>query len=133
MEGQLFLAIGVGLSLLLFLIIRLRIPAFISLLIASIVTGILSGLDGVEIIDTIIKGMGETLGFVATVVGLGAIFGGILEKTNSAKIIANRLLGLTGEKRASWGLMLTGLIVAIPVFFDVGIIILYPIVFALHK
>ena len=126
-------AVIIGIVVLLLLLLRLKIPAFISLLIASIVTGLLAGLDGEAIIKTIQSGMGGTLGFVATVVGLGAIFGGILEKTNSANIIAQQLLSITGVKRAPLAMMITGFFVAIPVFFDVGFIILFPILHALHK
>ena len=133
MDIGIFGAVIIGIVVLLLLLLRMKIPAFISLLIASIVTGLLAGLDGDAIIKTIQSGMGGTLGFVATVVGLGAIFGGILEKTNSANIIAQKLLGLTGEKRAPLAMMITGFFVAIPVFFDVGFIILFPILHALHK
>jgi Gnt-I system low-affinity gluconate transporter len=126
-------AVIIGIIVLLLLLLKMKIPAFISLLIASIVTGLLAGLNGEEIIKTIQNGMGGTLGFVATVVGLGAIFGGILEKTNSANIIAQKLLGITGEKKAPLAMMITGFFVAIPVFFDVGFIILFPIIHALHK
>ncbi len=126
-------AVLIGIIVLLILLLRMKIPAFISLLIASILTGLFAGLDGEAIIKTIQNGMGGTLGFVATVVGLGAIFGGILEKTNSANIIAQKLLGLTGEKKAPLAMMITGFFVAIPVFFDVGFIILFPILHALHN
>ncbi len=110
-----------------------KIPAFIALLIASMVTAYGAGLNSSEIINLIQEGMGGTLGFVATVVGLGTLFGGILEKTNSATVIANTLLSKTGDKKASWALMLSGFLVAIPVFFDVGFIILFPIIHAIHK
>ncbi len=126
-------AVIIGIVLLLLLLLKLKIPAFISLLIASIVTGLCAGLDGEAIIKTVQSGMGGTLGFVATVVGLGAIFGGILEKTNSAKIIAQKLISVTGEKRTPLAMMITGFLVAIPVFFDVGFIILFPVLHALHK
>ena len=84
MDYQLLLAVLSGIGLLLFLILYLKIPAFISLLIASIAAGLLAGLSGPEVIDTIKEGMGSTLGFVATVVGLGAMFGAILEKSGGA-------------------------------------------------
>lgn len=128
-----FGAVIIGILVLLVLLLRIKIPAFISLLIASIVTGLLAGLDSLAIIKTVQNGMGGTLGFVATVVGLGAIFGGILEKTNSANVIAQKLLRITGEKKASLAMMVTGFLVAIPVFFDVGFIILFPILHALHQ
>jgi Gnt-I system low-affinity gluconate transporter len=78
-------------------------------------------------------GMGKTLGFVATVVGLGAIFGAILEHSGGAESLARYLLKVSGEKRASWALMLTGFFIAIPVFFDVAFIILVPIIYTLQR
>lgn len=127
------LPILLGICLLMFCILVLKLPAFLSLLVASIVTGLGCGLDSQAMIETISEGMGSTLGFVATVVGLGTIFGGILEKTNGAKAIAQTLLRKLGEKRAPTALMLTGFLVAIPVFFDVGFIILFPLILALHQ
>ncbi|MFZ1749831.1 MAG: gluconate:H+ symporter [Saprospiraceae bacterium] len=121
-----------GITLLLVLILRMKIPAFVALLIASIVTGLLAGMAPSLIMDTVKNGMASTLGFVATVVGLGAIFGGILEHTGGAKVLSSWILSLTGEKRAPLALMLTGFLVSIPVFFDVGFIILFPVIAALH-
>lgn len=131
--SSLLLAVVLGVALLLILILRLRLPAFIALLISSIVVGLLAGLNGVEVIDTIKNGMGSTLGFVATVVGLGALFGGILEVSGGAKAIAQHLLKAFGEKRSGMSLGLTGFLVAIPVFFDVAFIILIPVLYALQK
>ena len=122
-----------GVALLLILILKLRLPAFISLLIASIVVGLLAGLNGEEIILTIKNGMGGTLGFVATVVGLGALFGGILELSGGAQAIAQQLLKTFGGQRSGMALGLTGFLVAIPVFFDVAFIILIPVIYALQK
>ncbi len=77
--------------------------------------------------------MGNTLGFVAVVVGLGAMFGAILEHSGGAEAIASFLLKHTGEKGASWALMITGFIIAIPVFFDVAFIILVPLIYSLQR
>ncbi len=107
--------------------------AFIALLIASILVGIIAGMSPGTIIDTVQKGMGGTLGFVAIVVGLGAMFGAILEHSGGAEAIASFMLKLTGEKGASWALMITGFIVAIPVFFDVAFIILVPLIYSLQR
>jgi len=133
MMSTLLLAVLSGVVLLLIMILKLRLPAFISLLVSSIYVGLLAGLDGVEIIDTIKNGMGSSLGFVATVVGLGALFGGILELSGGAKTIANHLLKIFGEKRSGMSLGLTGFLVAIPVFFDVAFIILIPVIYALQQ
>ena len=120
-------------ALLLFLVLKLRIQAFISLLITSMFVGIASGMELSQVIESIQSGMGGTLGFVATVVGLGAIFGKILEASGGAESLARNLINRFGKERASWALVLTGFLVAIPVFFDVGFIILVPIVYALTK
>jgi Gnt-I system low-affinity gluconate transporter len=133
MDTNLILALLISISLLLILIIKFKIPAFVALLMASIATGLIAGMDPTVVITTIKDGMGKSLGFIATVVGLGAIFGGILEHTGGAKTLAKWLLQILGEKNTSTALTITGLLVAIPVFFDVGIIILYPVVAALQK
>jgi Gnt-I system low-affinity gluconate transporter len=116
-DYSLLAAIATGILLLFVLILRIKLPAFISLLITSIITGLLAGLNATAIINTITEGMGSTLGFVATVIGLGAIFGGILEQCGGAVALAEYLLRKTGVKKAPQAVMLTGFIVAIPVFF----------------
>ena len=82
-------------------------------MIASIIVGIIAGMEPYSIIVTMQEGMGNTLGFVAMVVGLGAIFGAILEHSGGAEALAKYLLGKFGDKRASWALMLAGFFVAI--------------------
>jgi len=133
MEVNLLLAILAGITLLLFLILRLKLQAFIALLISAIVVGLLSGLEGTAIIDSITKGIGGTLGFVATVVGLGSLFGAVLEHSGGAQVIASFLLKKFGIKNAPWSIMLAGFFVAIPVFFDVAFIILIPLIYALQR
>lgn len=133
MEANVFAAVFAGIVILLFLILRLKIPAFIALLLVSMLTAVAAGMDPALVMDTIKNGMGSTLGFVATIVGLGAIFGGILEHTGSARALAGYLLSIIGASRASWAMMLTGFLVSIPIFFDVGFIILFPLIAGLHR
>ena len=133
LDYNLIAAVLLGIAVLLILILKLRIQAFIALLIASITVGIVAGMDPVSIIETMQKGMGGTLGFVAVVVGLGAMFGAILEHSGGAEALAKYLLSKFGEKNASWALMLTGFFVAIPVFFDVAFIILVPLIYSLQR
>ncbi|MEM1126476.1 MAG: gluconate:H+ symporter, partial [Bacteroidota bacterium] len=132
-ELQLLLAITSGIVLLLVLIIKVRLNAFLSLLIASITIGLLGGVPPDEIAGVIGKGMGDTLAFVATIVGLGTLFGAILEHSGGARQLARFLLNRTGEERAPLALILSGFIVAIPVFFDVAFIILFPVIQALSR
>ena len=133
MELQLLFAVFAGIALLLFLILKLKIQAFLSLLIVCIAVGIFAGMPATEILETMKDGMGSTLGFVATVVGLGALFGGVLEQSGGAQRLASFLLKKTSDKRAPWAMMVTGFAVAIPVFFDVAFIILVPVTYALSK
>ena len=125
--------IAFAIALLMFLVLKLKIHAFIALLVVSILVGLMAGMDFGAITGSMKTGMGDTLGFVATVVGLGAIFGQMLESSGGAESIARFLIGRFGEKRASWAMMLTGLIVSIPVFLDVGLIILIPLVYQLTR
>ena len=120
-------------ALLLFMVLKLKISAFISLLITSIYVGILAGMPLSGVLKSIQDGMGSTLGFVATVVGLGAIFGQMLESSGGAESLARHLIKKFGQDKAPWAMVTTGFIVAIPVFLDVGFIILVPIVYALSR
>ncbi len=120
-------------ALLLFLVLKLKISAFISLLITAIYVGIVAGMPLSAVTQAIQDGMAGTLGFVATVVGLGAIFGQMLESSGGAESLAHYLVKKFGKDRASWAMVITGFVVAIPVFLDVGFIILVPIIYALAR
>ncbi|MEL6305893.1 MAG: gluconate:H+ symporter [Bacteroidota bacterium] len=133
MATTLILAVSIGIAVLLFLILKLKINAFIALLIASILVGIIAGLNPKEIIDTVQTGMGNTLGFVATVVGLGAMFGAILEESGGAQAVAQFMISKFGLERAPMAMVISGFLIAIPVFFDVAFIILVPMVYALQR
>src|SRR5665648_81044 len=122
-----------GVSMLLLMVLKFKLSAFISLLITSIFVGILAGMPLSQITTSIQQGMGGTLGFVATVVGLGEIFGQMRESSGGAKSLAHYLLKKFGKSKAYWALMLTGNIVGIPIFLDVELIILIPIVYALTR
>ncbi len=120
-------------ALLLLMVLRFRLNAFIALLLTAMYAGILAGMPLPAILKSMQKGMGDTLGFVAVVVGLGAIFGQMLESSGGATALAHTLIARFGQKKASWAMVITGFIVAIPVFFDVGFIILVPLVYSLAR
>ncbi|MFI9242642.1 GntP family permease [Streptomyces sp. NPDC053086] len=130
---------ALGIALLLFLIIRVRLQPFVALLAVSIAVGLLAGLSVTELfgtvqrsdaVSTIESGMGGILGHVAIIIGLGTMLGAILEVSGGAEVLASRLLALFGARRAPLAMGLTGLIFGIPVFFDVGIFVLAPLVYA---
>lgn len=119
--------------LLLILVIRFNVHAFLALLIASIAVGAGAGMPVPDIFQSIQDGMGSVLGFVAVIVGLGAIFGQLMEASGGAEVMARRLLQWFGEKKAPWALTLTGFIISIPIFLDIGFIMLVTIVYALAR
>ncbi|MBN8208814.1 gluconate transporter [Bacillus sp. NTK071] len=134
MSGNMLILIAVlAIFALLFLVIRTKLHAFVALLLVSLLVGIAAGMPLEGVIESITAGMGGTLGFVAVVVGLGAMFGQMLEVSGGAERLAQTLIKKFGEDKAQWALGLTGFIVAIPVFFDVGFIILVPLVYSLAK
>ncbi|MDR1675787.1 MAG: GntP family permease [Tannerella sp.] len=119
--------------LLLFMVLKLKIHAFLALLMVSIFLGLATGMSMESILDSMTAGMSSTLGFVATVVGIGAIFGQVLEASGGAEALARFLIAKFGRDRAPYSLALAGFMVAIPVFLDVGFIILAPVLYALAK
>ncbi|MCA1064190.1 GntP family permease [Rossellomorea sp. AcN35-11] len=134
MSDQMLILVALaGIFLLLFLVIKTKLHAFVALLLVSLIVGIAAGMPLQDVVTSIQNGMGGTLGFVAVVVGLGAMFGRMLEVSGGAERLAQTLINKFGEDKAQWSLGITGFLVAIPVFFDVGFIILVPIVYGLAK
>lgn len=140
------IAIGVaGLALLLLLIIRFKMQAFYALILVSIVVGLAAGLpmttiaatestpEQLGIIQAIIAGVGGTLGSVAVLVALGSMLGKIIELSGGAESLAGKFTSWLGPKRVGIALVIAAAILAIPVFFDAGFIILVPIIFAFSK
>ncbi|QKJ85269.1 Gluconate transporter [Paramixta manurensis] len=119
--------------LLLFLVMKARMHAFVALMVVSIGAGLFSGMPLDKIADTMQKGMGGTLGFLAIVVALGAMFGKILYETGAVDQIAVRMLKVFGEHRAHYAMGIAGLICALPLFFEVAIVLLINIAFAVAR
>lgn len=130
---QLFLAFFVGVALLLVLILRWKVNAFLALLISAICIGLLAGMSFENILANTKEGMGSTLSYVAVVVGLGALFGGILEHSGATQVLANYLLSKFGLKNSPLALSMAGFFIAIPVFFDVAFILLIPVIYGLQR
>ncbi|MGO1200474.1 MAG: GntT/GntP/DsdX family permease [Brachybacterium sp.] len=123
----------VAIGVLLFTVIKLKWPAFVALLFVAVLTALAGGVAIQDVVPLMIEGMGGTLGSVALLVGLGAMLGGIIEKTGGAEVIAHAAARALGEKRLHQALLIASGLVAIPIFFDVAFIILVPIIFAFAK
>jgi Gnt-I system low-affinity gluconate transporter len=130
---ELLMITVLAIAALFLLVIKLKIHAFISLLLVSIFVGIFTGMPLLNILNSIQEGMGNILGFIAVVVGLGTIFGEILQVSGGAEALSRTMLRKFGTERSSWAMMTTGFIIAIPVFLDVGFIILVPMAYALAR
>lgn len=130
---RLVIAAVVGLIILLVLIIKFKIQAMVSILVGAISIGLLAGMPLSDIIDSVNQGIGNTLKGIALLVGLGSMFGAILEESGGAQTLAVTMVRKFGDEKAAWALGLTGLVIAMPVFFDAGLIILIPLAFSLAK
>ena len=122
-----------SIGLLLLMVLKFKIQAFLALLVVSVFLGLATGMSMESVIRSIGEGMGSTLGFVATVVGIGAIFGQMLESSGGAESLAHYLVSKFGKENTSYALVIAGFIVAIPIFLDVAFIILVPVLYALAK
>src|SRR3989344_657791 len=128
------LGIGaVSIALLLVLIIRWQVHAFVAMMLVSFLVAFATGMPIGDIISTLIAGMGGTLGSVAILVALGSMLGRMIEVSGGAASLANRFTQLLGPTRVPMALTAAALVLAIPVFFDVGFIILVPIVYGFCK
>lgn len=130
---RLILAAVVGMILLLVLIIKFKIHAMLSILIGAITIGLIAGMPFSQIVTAVNDGIGNTLKGIALLVGLGSMFGAILETSGGAQTLAVTMVNRFGDKKAAWALGITGLVIAMPVFFDAGLIILIPLAFSLAK
>ncbi len=119
--------------LLFFLVMYVRLQAFIALLLVSILVAIFGGVPIGEVAQTINDGMGGTLGYIAVVIGVGTMLGEIIQVSGGARKIADTIIQTFGEKRAQPALTLIGIIVAIPVFFEVALILFIPLVYDLTR
>ncbi len=123
----------VGLIILLVLIIKFNVQAMVAILVGAISIGLIAGMPATRIVEAVNDGIGNTLKGIALLVGLGSMFGAILEVSGGAQTLAVTMVKRFGDKKAAWALGITGLIIAMPVFFDAGLIILIPLAFSLAK
>ncbi|MDP3229495.1 MAG: GntP family transporter [Acidovorax sp.] len=122
-----------GIALLLLMIIRWQVHAFVAMMVVSLLVAFATGMPIGDIVSTIVSGMGGTLGSVAILVALGAMLGRMIEVSGGAASLANRFTALLGPRRVPMALTAAALVLSIPVFFDVGFIILVPIVYGFCK
>ena len=115
------------------LIARFKLHPFIALVLMSIAMGVAAGMQPAAAVKAFQDGVGTVLGFIAVVVGLGTMLGKLMAESGAATRIATTLIGLFGERRVHWAMMFVAFIVGIPVFFQVGFVLLVPLVFTIAR
>ena len=131
--GRLLIAASAGIICLLILIIKFKLHPVISMMISAVIIGAGAGMPLSVISETVEKGVGKTLQGLALLVGLGSMFGGILEVSGGAQKVAQTLIDKLGQKKAGWALGLTGLVIGTTAFFEAGVVVLIPLVFSVAK
>ena len=134
--GLLLLA-GVGIALLLVLIIKMKLEPFIALIVVGVLVALAGGVSVDDLVGSatkssgalIEKGFAGILGHITAIIGLGTVLGAILERSGGAEVLLSRLVKVFGEKGTPLAMGITGFVLGIPVFFDIGIFVLAPLVY----
>lgn len=125
--------LAIGIILLFFLIVKVKMNSFLSLILVCIILAFGEGLPVDKIFPTIQKGLGATLGGLTIVVGFGAILGKLMADSGGAQRIATTLINLFGRQNVKWAVCLTGFVVGIALFYEIGFVLLIPLVFTIAK
>lgn len=127
--GPLLLIAAAAVGVLLLLIMKLKMHAFLALVLVSLLVALATRIPLEDVVTTLTTGFGSTLASVALLVGLGAMLGRLLEHSGGAQVLADSLIGRFGEKRAPLALGVAALLFGFPIFFDAGLVVFLPIVF----
>jgi GntP family gluconate:H+ symporter len=132
-DGQLLLYALAAVVALIVLIARFKLHPFIALISVSLAMGVAAGMPAAAAVKAFQDGVGNVLGFIAIVLGLGTMLGKMMAESGAASRIATTLIDLFGERRVHWAIMVVAFIVGIPVFFQVGFVLLVPLVFTIAR
>ncbi|MBW7633448.1 GntP family permease [Bacillus licheniformis] len=127
------LIVAIGIVALLLLIMGLKLNTFVSLIIVSFGVALALGMPFDDIVKTIEQGLGGTLGHIALIFGLGAMLGKLIADSGGAQRIAMTLVNKFGEKNIQWAVVIASFIIGVALFFEVGLVLLIPIVFAISR
>ncbi|MEX5236829.1 GntP family permease [Kocuria arenosa] len=122
-----------AIALILVLVIKFKLHAFLTLVLVALLTALATGIPPALIVETAVTAFGGTLGSVALLIGLGAMLGKLVEHSGGARVLADKLVDVFGEKRAPFGLGIASLIMGFPIFFDAGLVVMLPIIFAVAR
>lgn len=131
--GQIILGLVIGIALLVFLVMKTKIHAFIALIVSASVIGLVAGMTPPNVANAITDGFGGTLGSIGIVIGFGVMLGRVMEVAGASERLAYSFVKMLGKKREDWAMALTGYVVSIPIFVDSAFVILTPLVKAISK
>lgn len=131
--GPLLGIAAAAVALILLLVIRFKLHAFLTLIVVSLLTALATGIPLGQIAPTLITAFGNTLGPVALLIGLGAMLGKMIEHSGGARVLAEKLVSVFGEQRAAFALGVASLMLGFPIFFDAGLVVMLPIIFAVAR
>src|SRR4029450_4542784 len=131
--ASLLIIAGLGVALVVILITWLRLPAFVALLTGSAIFGMAARMPLADIPRAFHQGVGDPLGFVALVIALGTVIGKLLAESGGAVVVSRALVSALGERRLDWAMLLSGLLIGLPVFFQVGLVLLAPVLFTITR
>jgi gluconate:H+ symporter, GntP family len=120
-------------ALLLFLIMKVKLHAFVALVLVSVLTALAAGIPVGDVPDALLFGFADTIGSVALLVGFGVMIGRLLEVTGGAQVLADTLINRFGEKRAPMALGIAALLFGFPIFFDAGLVVFLPIILTVAR
>jgi gluconate:H+ symporter, GntP family len=131
--GPLLAIAAAAVLVLLFLIMKVKLHAFVSLILVSLFVALVAQVPLADVVDTLTSGFGTTLASVALLVGLGAMLGRLLEFSGGAQVLADSLIRRFGEQRAPLALGVAALLFGFPIFFDAGLVVFLPILFTVAR
>jgi GntP family gluconate:H+ symporter len=131
--GPLLGIAAAAIALILVLVIKFKLHAFLTLIIVSLLTALATGIPLDQIVPTLVTSFGNTLGPVALLIGLGAMLGKLIEHSGGARVLAEKLVSVFGEERAAFALGVASLMLGFPIFFDAGLVVMLPIIFAVAR
>jgi H+/gluconate symporter-like permease len=123
------LIVGIGIIILLVLISKFKINAFLALLITCFAVGLLSRMNPMDILDSVLKGVGDTMGKIVLILAFGAMLGKILEESGAAHTITFRMIDFMGLKNIQYALLITGFLVGLPMMYNASFLVLIPLIF----
>jgi len=122
-----------GIALVVVLITQFKVHPFIALILGSFLVGIGAGLPGADVIKNFEGGFGTTLGGVGILVALGTMLGALLADSGGADRIVDTIVGRAGDRRLPWAMALIAMIIGIPLFFEIGVVLLMPVIFLVAR